>query len=441
MTPARVVATLALAAVGATATPRTASADVIRVRPGEDLQEALEGAPAGGTIELSAGRHRGPVRVSHRLTIRGVEGALLEGNGQGSVLTLEGNGVRVERLRVARSGHDLSDDDAGVLVLGDDVHVEGVRVQRALHGIYVRGGKRARILDNEIVGLAATGDAPRPPEADAPRDDGIHHNPRRTRALMGNGIHLWNTDGSVVARNHVHHARDGIYVAHSNQASFLDNRVHHSRYGIHYMYSHHNELRGNELWRNVAGAALMFSRDLEVTGNVLRDHGGFRAYGLLLQDVDGSTFRANHILANRVGMRLQNTNANTFVDNRVFANITGMRMGSASRDNTFTRNHIAANLHPVELTGPVPPTRWSVDGVGNYWDGAVPLDLTGDGISEWPHHEVDLLAEKRETFPPLQLLAGSAGIRWLQWAVRRAPVPGMRYITDPDPLTVRWGDD
>jgi nitrous oxidase accessory protein len=422
-------------------TSQMAAADPVRVSPGGNLQATIASTPPGATLELAPGRHRGPVTVSHPMTIRGFEGTVLEGNGRGSVLTITGDGVRVEGLVVARSGHDLAKDDAGVLVLADDVHVEAVRVERCLHGIYVRGGNRARLLANEIEGLAATDDA-RPPEARrAPREDGIHHNPPRVRALMGNGIHLWNTTGSVVARNHVHHVRDGIYIAHSNDASFRHNRVHDSRYGIHYMYSHRNELVGNELWKNVAGAALMFSRDLEVTGNVLRDHGGFRAYGLLLQDVDQSTFRANDIFGNRVGMRLQNSNTNTFVDNRIFANITGMRMGSASRENVFSRNHNAANLHPVELTGPVHPSRWSVDGVGNYWDTAMPLDLTGDGVSEWPHHEADLLAEKREAFPPLQLLAGSPGIRLLQWAVRRVPVPGMRHIVDPHPLTAGWDDD
>jgi nitrous oxidase accessory protein len=216
---------------------------------------------------------------------------------------------------------------------------------------------------------------------------------------------------------------------------FSGNRVHDCRYGIHYMYSSDNVVARNELYRNVAGPALMFSRNLEVSDNVLHDHGGMRAYGLLLQNVDASVIRRNEIRGNRVGMRLQNSSASDFYDNRIVGNLAGITLNSSSRDNTFTRNRIGPNLRQMELTGPVPPTRWSVDGIGNRWSGVLPMDLTGDGVSEWPHHEVDLMAERREAFPPAALLTGSLGIRAVEWALSRAPVPGMRYITDPHPLT------
>jgi parallel beta-helix repeat protein len=147
------------------------------------------------------------------------------------------------------------------------------------------------------------------------------------------------------------------------------------------------------------------------------------------------TIEGNDIRGNRVGLRLQNSNVNKFRENRIVGNITGIWIGSASRRNTLTRNRIGPNLHQVERTGPVPPTRWSVDGVGNRWHGAMPLDLNGDGVFEWPHHEVELLAEKRDRFPLIRLLTASPGVRALEWALHRAPVPGMRSITDPDPLT------
>ena len=100
----------------------------------------------------------------------------------------------------------------------------------------------------------------------------------------------------------------------------------------------------------------------------------------------------------------------------------------------FTLNRFGYNLRQIELTGPAPPNAWSIDGQGNQWWGALPIDLDGDGISEFPHHEVDLMADRRERFPVVQLLTGSLGLRVLEWALTRVPPPGTRHITDPYPL-------
>lgn len=409
---------------------------VVRVVAGADLQAVVDGATDGDTLLLAPGEHRGPVVVSRRLTIRGHGEAHIVGTGRGSVLALRADGIVVERLEVRGSGRNLATDDAGILVTGDSVRIANVGLRDNLHGVYVRGGKGVRLVGNHVIGLGASEDVPPATEAGAAHPgDGIHHAPARSQAGIGNGLHLWNADGAVVEGNHVRHVRDGIYVAHTYGASFRRNRVHDSRYAIHYMYSSDNVVSENELWDNVAGAALMFSRNLDVSSNILRDHAGFRAYGLLLQNVDGSIIRRNTLRGNRVGLRLQNSSANDFGDNRILGNLVGMTVNSSSRDNDFTRNRVGPNLKQLELTGPAPPARWSVDGVGNRWHGALPLDLTGDGIAEWPHHVVDLVAGRQEAFPYVQLLIGSPGIRALEWALSRAPVPGTRYVTDPHPLT------
>lgn len=408
---------------------------VSTVRPGEGLQAAVDGAEEGATLVLAPGDHRGPVTVSRRMTLRGEPGARIVGNGKGSVVTIEAAGVELSGLELVRSGRDLAREDSGVLVLGDGARLTALRLRENLHGVYLKGAKNCVVQRLEVIGLAATMTAAEAAALQGAREnDGVHHDPPGTQALMGNGVHLWNATGAVVTDNHIQKVRDGIYVAFTHHARFEGNRIHDSRYAIHYMYSSDNVVSGNELWRNVAGAALMFSRNLEVADNLLRDHSGFRAYGLLLQNVDGSRFERNVIRGNRVGMRLQNSSANQLRHNTVAGNVAGMTLNSSSRDNAFTRNLFGPNMRQLELTGPAPPGQWSVDGVGNHWHRALPLDLTGDGISEWPHHEVDLMANRREAFPYVQLLTGSLGVQSVEWALTRAPVPKMRFITDPHPL-------
>lgn len=401
-----------------------------------DLQGVIDAAGAGETVVLPAGTYLGPVTLPRPITLRGEAEVLILGNGQGSVVTLEAPGTTVENVEVRGSGMDLGKDNAGILVIGDSARILNVVLQENLHGIYVRGAQGVRLIGNRVVGLGALDEVP---EVVGSADDGhhgdMHHTPARVQALMGNGLHLWDANGAVVEGNRVQHTRDGIYVAHTYGAVFRNNRIHDARYGIHYMYSSDNVVAGNELWQNVAGAALMFSRNLEIADNLLRDHAGFRAHGLLLQNVDASVIRANTLRGNRVGLRMQNSSANELRSNGISSNLVGMTLTASSRDNALTRNDFGPNLKQLELTGPVPPGDWSVDGVGNRWHGALPMDLTGDGISEWPHHVVDLVAERGEEFPYLQLLIGSPGIRGVEWALSRAPIPGTRYITDPHPLT------
>lgn len=418
------------------ATPGAASqGDTIRVRPGARLQAAIDAAPPGTVLLLGAGTHRGPATVRRSITLGGAEGARILGPGEGTVLILDAPDVRVRDLEIAGSGRNLSRDDAGVLVLGDRADVRGLRLRGNLHGIYVRGAREVRLTNNDVAGPA---ESSRGEEAEAraaePGHEGVHDPRAGGQALLGNGIHLWNADGARVEDNRIRDVRDGIYVAHSNDAVFARNRVSRSRYGIHYMYSSDNRLVDNELYRNIAGAALMFSRRLVVERNLLREHSGLRAYGLLLQDLEESRFADNEIRGNRIGVRLQSSTTNELRGNRISANLTGIVLGSASSDNRFTQNVVGPNVRNIELTGRPPPTEWSLEGVGNWWAGAMPLDLTGDGISEWPHHEVDVLAGRRKGFPVIELLLGSPGVRALEWALSRAPVPGSRFVTDPHPL-------
>lgn len=427
----------------ATAQDATAARRTTIVSPTQPLQHALDAAADGDTLVLAAGVHHGPVTITRRIALRGeargqagaTPAASIVGNLTGSVITVAADGASVENLEVRDSGRDLSNDDAGILVVGHDVRITGIRARNNLHGIYARYANGVHVTDSHITGLAKAVDAAEHASdaAEHAAHDQQHDEAPRVLALMGNGIHLFNAPGARVERNRVEFVRDGIYVAHTSGATFRGNRISDSRYGIHYMYSSNNVIADNELWANVAGPALMFSSNLTVTGNLLRDHAGFRAYGLLLQNVEQSAIYDNEIRGNRVAMRLQYSTANDIRRNHLHGNLAGTTLTSSSRDNVFADNRFGYNLRQIELTGPTPSNSWSADGAGNYWQGALPMDVTGDGISDFPHHEVDVMADVREAFPAVQLLTGSLGVRLIEWALGRVPPPGTRHVTDPHP--------
>jgi nitrous oxidase accessory protein len=255
----------------------------------------------------------------------------------------------------------------------------------------------------------------------------------------GNGIHQWNCEGNLIRSNEISDARDGIYFSFTNDSRVENNVIHHVRYGLHYMYSDGNIFENNTFAENAAGAAIMFSKGLLVRGNRFVSNRGHRAYGLIFQSSDRSTLEENDISENAVGLSFNQCNANTLVANRVTNNYIGLRLGSNSDDNQFSENNFAHTLHPVETGGSdVSGTRWSRDGIGNFWSDAFELDLDGNGINDLPHRELDLLSVLRRDFPSIALLSDSPALKLLRFAHGRAALPGANTIEDRASLTSQF---
>jgi nitrous oxidase accessory protein len=66
------------------------------------------------------------------------------------------------------------------------------------------------------------------------------------------------------------------------------------------------------------------------------------------------------------------------------------------------------------------------------------LDLNGDGISDVPHRELDLLSALRRDFPAVAFLSGSPALKLLRFANERAALPGANFIEDHAPLTAQF---
>jgi nitrous oxidase accessory protein len=89
--------------VVAIAAASSASAAERSVPAGGDLQLAIAVADEGDVLVLRAGIHAGPVRLDKRITLQGMPGAVVEGNGTGSVVTIQAAGAVVSGLEVRGS--------------------------------------------------------------------------------------------------------------------------------------------------------------------------------------------------------------------------------------------------------------------------------------------------------------------------------------------------
>lgn len=402
--------------------------------PREDppsLQERIDATEPGQTLVVPGGQYVGNVVIDKPLTLKGESFPHIRGDGTGNTVSILAPGVTIDGFTVSHSGLNLSRDHAAILVAGDDAVIVNNRIRDALHGVYVRDASGVRIQNNRVRGV----------EGVAAEEGGHPGGHAMTGGLMdigqdrrGNGLHFWKSRGNVIVGNEISDTRDGIYFSFTHESRIEGNHVYRARYGLHYMYSNRNVLSGNRFERNVAGAALMFSREIEVLENDFTDNRGSRAYGVLLHNVDASVLRGNRIEGNQIGVFMQSSHRNETRENAVTRNFVGMQLSSSSTENLFEGNRIGPNLHDIDLAGRDNRNRWAEGGRGNHWSGATVLDLDGDGASEMPHREVDLLGRIRESFPLVSLLTEGPALRVLRFALQRAPVPDAHFITDPHPL-------
>src|SRR5690606_19469760 len=126
--------TLAAAALAAAAV----HAAEITVPVGGDVAAALSGAADGDVLRLGAGTHSGPLVVDRSVAIVGEGGAVLEGPGSGSVITVTAPDVRIEGLEIRGSGRSLPDMDSAILVrsTGARARIVGNRLSGNAFGVY-----------------------------------------------------------------------------------------------------------------------------------------------------------------------------------------------------------------------------------------------------------------------------------------------------------------
>lgn len=402
---------------------------------GPSLQDRIDAAEPGATLRIEAGKHAGPLLLSRPVTLIGEPGAEIDGNGVGSVIVVTGQGVTVRGFHITGSGVNLSKDDAGVQVKGDDATIADNRIDDVLHGIYLKKVRGARIEGNTIRGKTSLTPPVQPTTATIVADDAENCGVELNVNVRGNGIHLWNSENNLIENNDIAETRDGMYFSFTRHTKVRGNSIRRVRYGLHYMYSDDNTFEKNTFEENAAGAAMMFSKNLIIRGNRFEANRGSRAYGMLLNSVDMTRLENNDLEGNTVGIYLENSNSNVFTGNNIARNYIGIRLTGSSGENAFSRNRFAGNMHPVELAGQSETNRWMIGGVGNFWQDAGAIDLTGDGVGDFAHRESDVLGGLRRPFPLIGLLSGSPGVDVLRFGRSHAPLPDTRAITDPAPLT------
>jgi nitrous oxidase accessory protein len=420
-----------------------ADAETLTAAPGgQSLQAVLDGARAGDVVELAPGDYRGPIRIDRPLQLVGSREAVVDGGGDGNVITVSAPDVTVRGLTIRASGRDLQAMNSGIFLqkTAERAQIEDNRLVGNLFGVYVHGARGSRVVRNEIEGL------------------------RRVRlSEAGNGVSLWNAPDVTIANNTFRYGRDGIFSISSSKDRFVDNRFEQVRFAVHYMYTNDSEVSGNVSTGNHVGYAIMYSNRLVIRGNS-SDHD--RDYGMLFNYANYARIEDNRVIGGPLGTIMEksedspddergmlpqarresalksgpekcvfiyNTNHNKFRNNWLERCAIGVHFTAGSEGNEITGNSFVSNANQVKYVG----TRhldWSIGGRGNYWSDNPAFDLNGDGIADTAYRPNDLIDRVLWTAPAAKVLINSPAVQVIRWAQAQFPALLPGGVVDSHPL-------
>lgn len=384
-----------------------------------DLAAALAAAEPGATLHVPAGVYPGPLSLDKPVTLIGEAGAIVEGTGQGDVISVISPDVTLRGLVVRNSGDSLDRENSGILGLAPRLTVEDVRVENALFGIYLKNAPHSVIRNNTVLA----------------KDLSI--------ARRGDGIRVWYSDHTLVEGNHVVGSRD-VVIWFSNHCVARHNRVENGRYGLHFMFANDQVVEQNTLIGNSVGIYLMYGRDLELRHNWIENNHGPSGYGIGLKDMDDVVVEGNQVVANRVGVYVDNSpreaDATVRFERNLFAyNEIGVTMLPLVQRNTFTANTFQDNAEQIAVSGggDVMRNAWAEDNRGNYWSDYAGFDADGDQIGDLPYTASSFYESLLGHYPELRLFQYSPAVQALDLAARAFPLFQPRpKMADPYPLTV-----
>ncbi len=365
------------------------------------LQARRVEAPDGATGCLSPGRYDGPVLVSRGIKLVGPRAARVVSNGVGTTVRLEGERSAVIGLTVDGSGGRYDTSDAAILMRGDHLRVERVRVVNAIFGILVERSRHAEVIANDVRGIGGG-----------------------ALGLRGDAIRLWETQESRLAGNRVRDGRD-VVVWYSSDNVITDNLVEASRYGTHFMYSHRNRVEGNRYLGNVVGAFVMYSRDIVFSRNVIAGCLGAAGIGIGLKESGNIDVQDNLLVRNTAGIYLetsplQQTDHNRWIRNQFRLSSTAVIFHSSPHGNTFEDNDLVDNSASVvvEGGGDARGVTWN----RNHYDDYAGFDLDDDGIGDVPYELRSLSADLESRYPNLAFFRGTPALQLVELAGRALPL-------------------
>ncbi|MDD5401403.1 MAG: nitrous oxide reductase family maturation protein NosD [Sulfurimonas sp.] len=366
------------------------------------LQEAIDNAPSGSILKLPAGVYKGKITIDKPLTIIGKEsGVIIDGEGEGTVITVKSSFVTLKNLKIINSGARHEKIDAAITISeAKQCEVSDCVIDDCLFGIDMQMVSNSIISNNRITSK------------------------NFELGLKGDGLRLWYSNNNIVKKNSLIHSRDMV-VWYSHGNTIEENVGEYCRYSLHFMYAGKNNVINNRYQYNSVGIFFMYSKDTIASGNIIKSSLGATGMGIGLKEVTNFTIKDNTILYCAQGLYIDRSpfepETNNWIENnKILYNAEALHFHSLSEDNIIKNNKIMGNIEDVVNDGKSSKT-YNNDIRENYWDNYEGFDRDGDNIGDTPH-KVYRYADQLWLYNPnVKFFYGSPVISLLNFLAKLAP--------------------
>ena len=385
------------------------------------LQDAIDKAPAGSILRLPAGVYKGKITIDKPLSIIAKEeGVVIDGGGEGTVITVTSSYVTLKDLTIVGSGERHDKLDAALkLSNAKQCEVRHCVIKDCLFGIDLQMVSNSIIADNFITSK----------ELDL--------------GLRGDGLRLWYSNDNIVKNNHLYKSRDMVvWYSHGNQ--ILSNSGEYNRYSLHFMYAGKNLVKDNHYKFNSVGIFFMYSQDTIAIGNTIQSSLGATGMGIGLKDVSNFTLKDNTVIYCAQGIYVDRSpfepdTHNWILGNNILYNAEAIHFHSLSEANIVKDNTIMGNIEDIVNDSRGAKTNKN-EIVGNYWDNYEGFDKNGDNVGDTSHKVYQYADQLWVYNPDVKFFYGSPVISLLNFLAKLAPFTKPLFLLeDEKPKMTREG--
>ncbi|MDH5655725.1 MAG: nitrous oxide reductase family maturation protein NosD [Spirochaetia bacterium] len=352
---------------------------------------------AGDSIVLKPGIYREHnILIDKSITLHGNQGAVIDGDGKGTILKIQAENVTISSLKIINAGHSYTQDFSGILIRDSrNFTIRDNILEKMYFGIKIENSSEGVIESNSVSGE------------------------NKNEAGAGNGVHIWHSSKIQVIDNRFYNMRDGIYFEFVENSSITENVSRDNiRYGLHFMFSNNNSYQKNIFENNGAGVAVMFSKFTIMRENIFKDNWGTASYGLLLKEIYDAEIINNQFIRNTIAVSVEGSTRINYRKNNFIRNGWGIKVIGACYKNIFSENNFIGNALDVSYNSKANDNQFS----GNYWSSYTGYDLDRNGIGDVPHRPVKLFSFIVNRTPEAIILLRSMFVDLINFSEKVTPI-------------------